>query len=85
MQLKNKTKQNKTSQNHATCVQSITIEVLNLNPPLKKAIILLLHQTFVKVLKDALGHLAPYQTLTKVWCNDSGDRNIVPLPATIQI
>jgi hypothetical protein len=61
------------------------LEVLNLNPPLKKAIILLLHQTFVKVLKDALGHLGPYQTLTKVWCNDSGARNTVHLPATIQI
>jgi hypothetical protein len=34
-----------------------------------KAIILLLHQT---VLKDALAHLGPYQTLTGVWCIDPG-------------
>jgi hypothetical protein len=37
-------------------------EVLNLNPAVKKAIILLLYHTFVEVLKDALAHLGPYQT-----------------------
>jgi hypothetical protein len=30
------------------------IEVLNLNPVVKKAIVLLLYQTNIKVLKDAL-------------------------------
>ena len=48
------------------------IEVLNVNPRLKKAIILLLYRTDVKVLKDALAHLGPYQTLTGVWCIDPG-------------
>ena len=36
------------------------IEDLFLNPAVKKAIILLLYRTFVKVLKDALAHLGPY-------------------------
>ena len=36
------------------------IEELFLNPAVKKAIILLLYRTFVKVLKDALAHLGPY-------------------------
>ena len=61
-----------------------SIEVLNLNPAVKKAIILLLYRTFVKVLKDALAHLGPYQTLTKVWCSDPGGENNVRLSAIIQ-
>jgi hypothetical protein len=36
------------------------------------AIILLSYYTFVMVLKNALAHLGPYQTLTKVWYNDPG-------------
>ena len=64
---------------------AFTIEVLNVNPRLKKAIILLLYRTDVKVLKDALAHLGPYQTLTGVWCIDPGGENTVSLPATIQI
>ena len=43
---------------------------LNLRPAVKKAIILLLYRTDVKVLKDALAHLGPYQTLTSVRCSD---------------
>jgi hypothetical protein len=39
----------------------------------------------VKVLKDALAHLGPYQTLTGVWCIDPGGKNTVLSPATIQI
>ena len=61
------------------------IEVLNLNPAVKKAIILLLYHTFVKVLKDALAHWGPYQTLTKLWGSDPGGENTVSSPATIQI
>jgi hypothetical protein len=61
------------------------IEVLNLNPAVKKAIILLLYHNLVKVLKDALAHLGPYQTLTRVWYSDPGGKNTVRLPATIQI
>jgi hypothetical protein len=63
----------------------IGIEVLNVKVGVKKAIILLLYQTFVKVLKDALAHLGPYQPLTKVWYTDPGGENTVRLPATIQI
>jgi hypothetical protein len=37
------------------------------------------------VLKDALAHLGPYQTLTKVWGSDPDDENTVLLPTTIQI
>jgi hypothetical protein len=37
------------------------------------------------VLKDALAHLGPYQTLKKVWGIDPGGENTVPLPATLQI
>ena len=48
-------------------------------------IILLLYRTFVKVLKDALAHLGPYQTLTKVRYSDPYGENTVPLPAIIQI
>jgi hypothetical protein len=62
-----------------------TIEVLNVNPRHKKAIILLLYRTDVKVLKDALAHLGPYQTLTSVRYNDPYGENTVLLPATIQI
>ena len=39
------------------------IEDLNLRPAVKKAVILLLHRSHIKVLKDALAHLGPYQTL----------------------
>jgi hypothetical protein len=62
-----------------------SIEVLNVKTRVKKAIILLLHHNFVKVLKDALARLSPYQTLKKLWCSDPGGQNTVPLPATIQI
>jgi hypothetical protein len=48
------------------------IEVLNVNPRHKKAIILLVYRTFVKVLKDALAHSGPYQTWTKVRYSDPG-------------
>jgi hypothetical protein len=61
------------------------IEVLNVNPQHKKAIILLLYRPDVKVLKDALAHLDPYQTLTSVRYIDLYGKNTVPLPATIQI
>jgi hypothetical protein len=61
------------------------IEVLNVNPRHKKAIILLLYQNSIKVLKDALAHLGQYQTLTEVWYIDPGGENTVPLPAIIQI
>ena len=54
---------------HATPI-SRYIEVLNVNPRHKKAIILLLYRTDVKVLKDALEHLGPYQTLTSVRYSD---------------
>ena len=40
-----------------------TIEDLFLRPAVKKAIILLLSRGHIKVLKDALAHLGPYQTL----------------------
>ena len=61
------------------------IEVLNVNPRHKKAIILLLYQNDIKVLKDALAHLGPYQTLISFWYSDPGGENTVLLPATIQI
>ena len=61
------------------------IEILNVNPRHKKAIILLLYRTDVKVFKDALAHLGPYHTLTKVRYSDPGGKNTVSLPATIQI
>ena len=64
---------------------STVIEVLNLRPAVKKAIILLLHRTDVKVLKDALAHLGPYPTLTLARYNDPGGENTVLFPATIQI
>jgi hypothetical protein len=63
----------------------IYIEVLDVKAGVKKAIILLSYRTDFKVLKDALAHLGPYQTLTKVWCTDPGGKNIVSLPVTIQI
>ena len=66
-------------------VARIGIEDLFLRPAVKKAIILLLHRTDVMVLKDALAHLGPYQTLTSVRCSDPGGENTVSLPATIQI
>ena len=40
-----------------------SIEDLFLRPAVKKAIILLLSRGHIKVLKDALAHLGPYQTL----------------------
>jgi hypothetical protein len=40
---------------------------------------------FVKVFKDALAHLGPYQTLMEVWYSDPGGQNTVSSPATIQI
>jgi hypothetical protein len=61
------------------------IEVLSFNPAVKKAIILLSYHTLVKVLKDAVAHLDPYQNLTRVWYSDPGGQNTVRLPATIQI
>ena len=64
---------------------TVAIEDLNVRPPVKKAIILLLHRGFVKVLKDALAHLGPYPTLTKPRCSDPGGENTVLLSATIQI
>jgi hypothetical protein len=39
----------------------------------------------VKLLKDALALLGPYQTLTGVCGNDPGGKNSVSSPATIQI
>ena len=62
-----------------------SIEDLFLRPAVKKAIILLLHRANVKVLKDALAHLGPYQTLMLARDNDPGDKNTVLLPAIIQI
>ena len=44
-----------------------------------------LYRAFVKVLKDALAHLGPYQTLTSVRCIHPGGENTVSFPATIQI
>ena len=63
------------------------IEVFNVNPRHKKAIILLLYRTDVKVLKDALAHLGSYQTLNliEVWYSDPGAINTVSFPVTIQI
>ena len=48
------------------------IEDFFLRPAVKKAIILLLYRTNVKVLKGALAHLGPYPTLTSVRCSDPG-------------
>ena len=62
-----------------------TIEVLFVKVHVFSAIILLLYQNSIKVLKDALAHLGPYQTLMEVWYSDPGGENTVPLPATIQI
>ena len=44
------------------------IEDFFLRPAAKKAIILLLRRAQFKVLKDALAHLGPYQTL--MWARD---------------
>jgi hypothetical protein len=63
----------------------LLIEDLFLNPAVKKAIILLLYHNDIKVLKDALAHLGPYQTLISLWYSDPGGENTVSLPATIQI
>ena len=52
----------------------VPIEVLNVNPQHKKAIILLLYQNDIKVLKDALAHLGPYQTLISFWYSDPGGK-----------
>ena len=61
------------------------IEDFFLRPAVKKAIVLLLSWAYIKVSKDALAHLGPYQTL--MWARDSdpGGENTVHLPATIQI
>ena len=48
------------------------IEDFFLRPAVKKAIILLLYHTDIKVLKDALAHLGPYQTLMSVWYTNPG-------------
>ena len=64
------------------CINSTFKGDLNLRPVVKKTIILLLHRANVKVLKDALAHLGPYQTLMWVWYSD---KNTVLLPFTIQI
>ena len=61
------------------------IEVLNVMVGVFQAIILLLYQTLPKVLKDAPAHLGPCQTLRRVWYSDPSGKNIVSLPATIQI
>jgi hypothetical protein len=37
------------------------------------------------VLKDALAHLGPYQSIKEVRYSDPGGENTVSLPATIQI
>ena len=50
----------------------ISIEVLNVRPPVKNSIILLLSRAHIKVLKDALAHLGPYQTLIWVWYSNPG-------------
>ena len=63
----------------------IRIEDLNVRPPVKKAIILLLYLADIKVLKDALAHLGPYQTLMSARCSNPGVENTVLLPTTIQI
>ena len=49
-----------------------SIEVLNVKATLFYAIILLLYLTHIKVLKDALAHLGPYQTLMWVRYSDPG-------------
>ena len=54
------------------CAWMISIEVFFLRPAVKKAIILLLFRADIKVLKDALAHLGPYQTLTLVRYSDPG-------------
>ena len=41
--------------------------------------VLLLYRTDVKVLKDALAHLGPYQTLTSVRYSDPGGKKFCPL------
>ena len=61
------------------------IEVLNVKTGVKKAIVLLLYHNSIKVLKDALAHLGPYQTLMEVWYSDPGGKNTVCLSCTIQI
>ena len=52
----------------------VIIEVLFVKVHVFQAIILLLYRTFVKVLKDALAHLGPYQTLTEVQYSDPGGK-----------
>ena len=48
---------------HSAGLMKSPIEDLFLRPAVKKAIILLLSRGHIKVLKDALAHLGPYQTL----------------------
>ena len=43
---------------------------LFLRPAVKKAIILLLYRAHIKVLKNALAHLGPYQTLVRARYSD---------------
>jgi hypothetical protein len=40
------------------------------------------NQTLTKVLKDALGHLGPYQPLMRVWYSDPGGKNTVRSPVS---
>jgi hypothetical protein len=57
-------------------VPIIKVTVPIIKPPLPSEYIeppILLHQTSIKNLKDALAHLGPYQTLMEVLCSDTGD------------
>jgi hypothetical protein len=56
------------------------IEVLNVKAGVKKAIILLLHYNFVKVLKDALARLGSYQTLKKLCRTNLGWKKLFRFP-----
>ena len=58
------------------------IEVLNLRPAVKKAIVFLLHRTHIK---DALAHLGPYHTTMSARDSDPGGKNTVLFPAITQI
>jgi hypothetical protein len=53
-----------------------SIDVLNVMVVVFSAIILFRYQTLPKVLKDALAHLGPYQTLRRVWYDDPGAETI---------
>ena len=45
----------------------------------------MLYRANIKVLKDALAHSGPYQTLMMARDTDPGGKNTVSLPTTIQI